>query len=79
MRNEKIFKIFLESVNNKNKEVLKQKSYDYSREIVIKNVEKMTKLCQTKLTFEKKTTVLFSRHLRIRKNCIKNEIIVFAS
>ena len=79
MRNEKIFKIFFKSVNNKNKKALKQKFYDYLYEIAIKNVEKTTKLCRTKLTSEKKIIVFFSRHLYIRENCIKDEIIAFAS
>ena len=79
LRNKKIFKIFLESVNNKDKKTSKQKFYDYSREIAIENVEKTTKLCRTKLTFKKKIIVLLLRHLRTRKDCIKSEIIAFTS
>ena len=59
MRNEKIFKIFFEFVNNKNKEVLKQKFYNYSREIAVENIKKTTKLRQAKLTFKKKLLYFF--------------------
>ena len=64
MRNEKIFEIFFEFVNNKNKKVLKQKFHNYSRKIVIENVEKTIKLRRTKLTSEKKIIIFLSRHLR---------------
>ena len=79
MRNEKIFKVFFKFVNNKNKKVSEQKFYDYLREVAIENVDKTTKLCRTKLISEKKIIVFFSRHLRIRKDCIKGEIIAFTS
>ena len=79
MRNEKVFKIFLEFANNKNKKTLKQEFHDYSREVAIENVEKTTKLRRTKLTSEKEIIVFFSYHLRIRENCIKDEIIAFTS
>ena len=79
MRNEKIFKVLFKFVNRKDKKVLKQKSYDYSCEVEIKNVKKTTKLRRTKLTFKKKFIVLLSRHLHIQENCIENEIIVFVS
>ena len=79
MRNEKVFKIFFKFVSNKDKEILKQEFYNYLREVAIENVEKTTKLCRTKLTFEKKIIILFLRHLCIRENCIKDEIIVFTS
>ena len=79
MRNKKILKISFESVNNKDKKTLKQKFHDYSREIIIKNVEKTTKLRRAKLTFKKKIIVFLLRHLHIRENCIENEIIALAS
>ena len=49
------------------------------REVAIENVEKATELRRTKLTFEKKVTVFFSRYLCIRKDYIKGEVIAFAS
>ena len=79
LRNEKIFKVFLKFVNSKDKKALKQKFYDYLREVAIENVEKTIKLRQTKLTFKKKIIVLLLRHLRIRESCIKDEIIAFTS
>ena len=39
----------------------------------------MIKLRRARLTFKKKIIVLLSRHLHIRENCIKDEIIAFAS
>ena len=79
MRNEKVFKILFKFVNNKDKKALKQKFYDYSREVAIENVEETTKLRRAKLTFKKKTIIFLLRHLHIRENCIKGEIIAFAS
>ena len=79
MRNEKIFEIFFKFVSSKNKRTLKQKSHDYSREIVIENVNEIIKLRRTKLTFKKKIIVFLSRHLCIRKNYIKNKVTAFAS
>ena len=39
----------------------------------------MTELRRAKLTFKKKIIVLLSRHLRIREDCIEDEVIVFTS
>ena len=79
MRNEKVFKISFEFVNNKNKEILKQKFYNYSRKVAIENVKKTIKLRRAKLTSEKKIIIFLLHHLCIQKNYIKDEIIVFAS
>ena len=79
LRNKRIFKISFKFVNSKDRKALKQEFHDYSREIAIENVEKTIKLRRAKLTSEKKIIIFFSRHLRIRKNCIKNEVIAFAS
>ena len=79
MRNKKVFEVFLEFASSKDKEVLEQKFHDYSREIAVENVEEVTKLRRTKLTSEKKIIVLFSRHLCIREDCIKDEVIASAS
>ena len=77
MRNERIFKISLEFINNKNRKTLKQEFHDYSREVAIENVEKTTKLRRTKLTSEKEIIVFLSRHLCIREDCIKGGVIAF--
>ena len=79
MRNEKIFKIFLESANNKDKEISKQEFYNYSHEIAVENVKETTELRQTRLTFKKKIIIFLSCYLCTRKNCIEDEIIAFAS
>ena len=79
MRNKKIFKIFFEFINNKDKKTSKQEFYDYLREIAIKNVEKMTELRRAKLTSEKKIIVFLLHHLHIREDCIKDEVTAFAS
>ena len=44
LRNKKVFKVFFEFVNNKDRKILKQKFHDYSREIAVENVKKTTKL-----------------------------------
>ena len=79
MRNERIFEILFEFASNKDKKTLKQKFYDYSREVAIESVEKMIKLRRTKLTFKKKIIVLFSCYLCIQEDCIKDEITAFTS
>ena len=78
MRNKRIFEISFKFVNNKDKKVLKQEFQNYSREIAVENVEKMTELRRARLTFKKKIIIFFLCHLRTRENCIKNEVIAFA-
>ena len=75
MRNEKIFKIFLKFINNKDKKVSKQKLYDYSREVAIENVEKMTELRRTRLTFKKKLLYFFHVIYVFEKITLKTELL----
>ena len=79
MRKKRILEIFFEFTNSKDKKTLKQKFHDYSHEIAIKNIKKMIKLRQTKLTFKKKIITFLSRSFHIRRNRIKGEAAAFTS